>query len=56
MKNDANVATSIPTPLLDRSTRLAARKRVIGIWKGHIKEMIKENKEVRKEWGVRAKK
>ena len=40
----------LTSPLLDREVRLAARKRVIGIWKGKSREMIKENQKIRKEW------
>jgi len=38
------------SPLLDRGARLAARKRVIGLWKDQYRDMIKENKKIRKEW------
>lgn len=42
--------------LLDRDAKIAARKRVIGLWKDKYRDMIKENKKLRKEWSKRAKK
>ena len=44
------------SPLLDRGARLAVRKHVIGVWKGKYRNMIKENKKIRKEWDRRVKK
>ena len=44
------------SPLLDRAQRLAARKRVVGIWKGRVQEMVKANKKDRKSWDSRLKK
>ncbi|MEK7509573.1 MAG: hypothetical protein AAB605_02570 [Patescibacteria group bacterium] len=46
----------IISPLLDRKARIVARERVIGVWKNQYREMIKENKKIRKEWDKRVKK
>ncbi|OGG72981.1 hypothetical protein A3A38_04540 [Candidatus Kaiserbacteria bacterium RIFCSPLOWO2_01_FULL_53_17] len=56
MSNTAAKTRRITSPLLDRRARLAARKRVIGLWKNQYREMAKENKKVRKEWDTRVKK
>ena len=42
--------------ILDRKARLATRKRVVGLWRGRVKEMIRENKKLRKGWDKRIKK
>lgn len=39
--------------VLDRKARIAARKRVVGLWKGCVGEMVRENRKIRKEWGKR---
>ena len=40
----------VVSPLLDREAKIAARRRVIGLWKDQYRDMIKENKKMRKEW------
>jgi len=46
----------LTSPFLDREARLAARTRVVGMWKGRLNAMIKENRKIRKEWDKRVKK
>ena len=41
--------------ILDRKARITARKRVVGLWSGRVKEMIRENRKLRKEWSNRVK-
>ena len=45
----------LATLVLDREARIAVRKRVVGLWKGRVREMIRENRKIRKEWSKRVK-
>ena len=54
MSTTATKTRRIVSPLLDREAKIAARKRVIGMWKGREGEMIKEVERGRKEWDKKA--
>jgi len=36
--------------MLDSAAKLAVRKRVVGLWKGKVNEIIEEGRKIRKEW------
>ena len=46
----------LESPLLDRKARRVALEKIRGMWKGRTKEMIQENRKIRKEWDARVKK